>query len=64
MVSYHDPVVVLHDFCALRLHSKVHGPGELNLLLTGAVSKLWHTVAGVYLYVCPTGRSESILIPS
>jgi hypothetical protein len=46
---------MIPSYPCVRLCSKVQGSGTLtDFLLTVAVVKVWHAVAGIYLYVCPT----------
>jgi hypothetical protein len=61
MVNYHDPDVILQDNCAYAFAAKYMGSGS-QLILTVAVTNIWHAIAGLYLYVYPAGRSTLITI--
>jgi hypothetical protein len=59
MVDYHDQAVVMQGngaYVFAAQHASLWS--QLNWLsLTVAASKLWHAVAGLYLFVCPTART-------
>jgi hypothetical protein len=64
MVNFQDPAKVAHDFCACHMLCHLaheHDPNELTDLFTVAVVKLWHTVDGLYMWVCPLGSSPDII---
>lgn len=64
MVNFHDPVKIARDFCA---YPSPPGSGAWTQstcrFFTVSLVKLWHTVDGLFMWVCPASWSFGITQP-
>jgi hypothetical protein len=63
MVNYHEPAVVAQGYSAYMAKHVILWPRlGVNRLSTAAEARIWHVVAGLYLFVCPAAARRAPLL--